>query len=74
MLRPYKGGHARFEFLVKWKCFRFGQISLRIAVGCELPTFLLAGRIGRSADMQMAQIPQRRSIFVAHAFGEIRIV
>jgi hypothetical protein len=48
--------------------------SLRIAAGYELSTCLLARRIGRTANMQMAQIPQRRLVLVAHSFGELRII
>src|ERR1700722_8159175 len=43
-------------------------------VDCQLPLPLLVRRLHRSAHMQVAQIPQRRPIFLAHPARKIRIV
>ena len=43
-------------------------------VSYELSAFLLSRRVRRSADMQMAQIPQGRPILVADSFGKPRII
>jgi hypothetical protein len=45
-----------------------------LAVSCELSASLLARRIGRSANMQVTQVAQRRFILVAHAARELRII
>src|SRR5580698_7268299 len=43
-----------------------------LSVSCELSACSFARRIGRSANMQMTQIPQRRLIFVAHSARGLR--
>ena len=40
----------------------------------EKDVALLARRLRRSADVQMAQVAQRRLVFFAHATREVRIV
>lgn len=65
-------GHPLLEGFVELE--RFSSALLPSAVSCGLSTFLLARRIRRATHMQMAQIPQRRPVLIAHALGEPRII
>lgn len=53
------------------RCFVFVLI---LNFQLKLSTASLAGRVRRSANMQVAQIAERAPVFFTHAPGEIRIV